>query len=147
MSSHSPPASDTGTVSGTVSAVNDAPVAVDDSFTVAEDGTSAALNLTGNDTDVDLDTLSVLSIGSTTLTPGTAQSISVTNGTFQFLIGVSLDASGLPLILKKFICRLMAATAKQALRDTCGSGAINLFLRQRFQVSCRLRQQAHPVLE
>jgi hypothetical protein len=71
----------TGTVSGTVTAVNDAPVAANDSFTVAEDGTSAALDLLANDTDVDGNTLSIVSIGGTTLTPGTAQTISVTNGT------------------------------------------------------------------
>ena len=79
---------DTATVSGTVTAVNDAPVAGDDSFTVAEDGTTAALNLVGNDTDIDGDTLSVQSIAGTTLTPGTAQSIAVTNGT------VNVDTAG-----------------------------------------------------
>ncbi len=64
-----------------VTPVNDAPVAVDDTFIVSEDGTSAPLNLIGNDTDPDGDTLTVKSIAGTALTPGTAQSIAVANGT------------------------------------------------------------------
>ena len=55
---------------------------------MAEEGTTAALNLVGNDTDIDGDTLSVQSIAGTTLTPGTAQSIAVTNGT------VNVDTAG-----------------------------------------------------
>ena len=70
-----------------MTAVNDDPVAVDNSFTVAEDGTSAALDLVGNDTDIDLDSLSVQSINGTPLT-GLAQSITVPNGT------VNVSAAG-----------------------------------------------------
>ncbi|WP_281297600.1 Ig-like domain-containing protein [Flavobacterium limnophilum] len=71
----------------TVSPANDAPVAVDDSYTVAEEGT-VTLNPLTADTDLDGDTLSIQSINGTTLTPGTAQVIAVTNGT------VNIDAAG-----------------------------------------------------
>jgi cysteine-rich repeat protein len=59
---------DTGLVTVTVTAVNDAPVAVDDARTTAED---TALVVTGaslasNDTDVDADTLTVTAVGGAT---------------------------------------------------------------------------------
>ena len=54
--------SSTATVSVTISPVNDAPVATDDSIAVAEDVTIAIPILT-NDTDIEGDTLSVQSIG------------------------------------------------------------------------------------
>ena len=61
-------------------------MAVSDSYTVAEEGTVTLtpLNL---DTDVDGDTLSITSINGTALTPGTAQSIAVTNGTVNITAG------------------------------------------------------------
>ena len=49
---------DTGTVNVTVSSENDAPVAVDDSATTAED-TATDVNVLGNDSDPDGDTLAV----------------------------------------------------------------------------------------
>ncbi len=69
----------------TITPVNDAPVAVDDGtvaipLPIVED-TPTVLNLLGNDTDPDGDTLSVKSINGTLLTPGTAQTIVVPNGT------------------------------------------------------------------
>ncbi|MEQ1487199.1 MAG: Ig-like domain-containing protein [Methylotenera sp.] len=70
---------DTGTVNITVTAVNDPPVAVDDPVTTNEDA-PVVLNLAGNDTDVDGDTLTVKSINGTAITPGTAQVITVPNG-------------------------------------------------------------------
>jgi len=80
--------SDTANVTGTVGDSNAAPIAVDDSFTVDEDTTTGTLDLISNDTDADGDTLSVQSIAGTTLTPGTAQTITVTNGT------VNVNAAG-----------------------------------------------------
>ena len=74
---------DTATVTITVTSVNDAPVAANDTFTTAEDTTSGAISLLPNDTDVDGDTLTVQSIAGTTLTPGVAQSIAVTHGTVE----------------------------------------------------------------
>ncbi|MDO7173991.1 Ig-like domain-containing protein, partial [Mariniflexile sp. AS56] len=71
----------------TVTAINDAPVAVDDTYTTDEDTSVQLLPLTG-DTDLDGDTLNIVSINGTTLTPGTAQSIAVTNGT------VDIDIAG-----------------------------------------------------
>ena len=67
----------------TVIPVNDPPVAVDDRYTMLVDGgvvTLTPLTLAA-DSDPDGDTLSVTSINGTTLTPGAAQIITVTNGT------------------------------------------------------------------
>jgi len=62
----------------TVTAVNDNPVAVDDSYTVSEDS-SVILNPLHSDTDVDGDTLTITSINGTTLIGG-VQEITVPNG-------------------------------------------------------------------
>ncbi|NML14113.1 DUF4347 domain-containing protein, partial [Azohydromonas caseinilytica] len=69
------------TVALNVTAVNDAPVANDDAFTVAEDSAGTVLNLLGNDTDIDGGALRVSSINGTAITAGTAYTIAVTNGT------------------------------------------------------------------
>ena len=60
---------DTGTVNVTVTAVNDPPVAVDDTASTPED-TAIDINVISNDTDADGDTLSVTAV--TTPTSGTA---------------------------------------------------------------------------
>jgi hypothetical protein len=60
--------------------VNDAPVAVDDTYTMNEDGTAIVLNPLASDTDLDGNSLSIVSINGTTLTPGVAQTITVPNG-------------------------------------------------------------------
>ena len=52
---------DTATVTVTVTAVNDAPVAVDDSDSIAEDG-SSTVDVLANDSDVEGDTLTVVSV-------------------------------------------------------------------------------------
>ncbi|WP_371258454.1 Ig-like domain-containing protein, partial [Flavobacterium sp. Root420] len=70
----------------TVTAANDAPVAVDDIYTVAEDAT-VTLNPLALDTDLDGDTLTVTSINGTTLTGG-VQTITIANGT------VNISATG-----------------------------------------------------
>ena len=80
------------TVSGNIQAVNDTPVAADDTTALNgnEDTTSAVLNTTllSNDKDAEDDTLTITKIGGTTLTPGSAQTIAVTNGT------VNVDSAG-----------------------------------------------------
>ena len=53
---------DTATVTVTVTPVNDAPVAVDDADTTDED-TPVTIDVLGNDTDVDGDTLTISSVG------------------------------------------------------------------------------------
>ncbi|EAQ01548.1 type I secretion target repeat protein, partial [Pseudooceanicola batsensis HTCC2597] len=63
-------ATDTGTITVEVTPVNDAPVAADDSDTTEED-TAVTIDVLGNDTDVDGDTLSIQSVG--TPANGTAQ--------------------------------------------------------------------------
>ena len=62
-----------------ITSINDIPVATDDNVTTNED-TPATLNLLGNDTDADGDTLSIKSINGVAITPGTAQTITVPNG-------------------------------------------------------------------
>ena len=58
--------SDTGTVSVTVTPVNDAPVAVDDTATVAEDSTANVINVLGNDSDPDGTTPTVTAVSNPT---------------------------------------------------------------------------------
>lgn len=70
-------ASATGSVTITVAAVNDAPVAINDSITTAED-TSIAISVLANDTDWDSATLTIASVSTTN---GTA-AISGTNVVF-----------------------------------------------------------------
>ncbi|HEV8139098.1 MAG TPA: Ig-like domain-containing protein, partial [Pyrinomonadaceae bacterium] len=53
---------DTATVNVTITNVEDAPDAVDDSSTIAEDSGANVINVLGNDTDVDNDTLSVSAV-------------------------------------------------------------------------------------
>ncbi|HSG02409.1 MAG TPA: Ig-like domain-containing protein, partial [Marinobacterium sp.] len=77
---------DEGTQTITVKPVNDAPVADDDEYEVDEDG-SITLNPLAGDTDLDGDTLSIVSINGVALT-GEAQAIDTPNGT------VTLDAAG-----------------------------------------------------
>ncbi|WP_128636333.1 beta strand repeat-containing protein [Bradyrhizobium lupini] len=75
----------TATVNGTVTAVNDAPVAGNDSFTTLED-TPITLDVRGNDSDVDGDTLTITQINGTGIVTGAT--VSVTGGT------VTLNANG-----------------------------------------------------
>ena len=77
--------SDIGHVSGTVTPVNDPPVADNESFTVAEDGAVIIDVLTG-DTDLDGDTLSVSEIDGTPISVGSP--VTIANGV------VSLNADG-----------------------------------------------------
>ncbi|MBK9713170.1 MAG: ExeM/NucH family extracellular endonuclease [Kouleothrix sp.] len=54
--------SDTGTVSVTITPVNDAPVANADTLTLLEDASATTVNVLANDTDVDGDSLTVTSV-------------------------------------------------------------------------------------
>jgi DNA/RNA endonuclease G (NUC1) len=67
---------DTATVTVTVTNVEDAPDAVNDAATIAEDSGANAINVRANDTDVDGDTLTV-----TAVTQGTHGSVAITGGT------------------------------------------------------------------
>ena len=78
--------SNTATATVTVGAVNDAPIANADNFTVNEDG-SVSLTLLANDSAAD-GGLSIKSINGTALT-GATQSINVTNG----VVNVAADGS------------------------------------------------------
>ncbi|PPC80997.1 MAG: hypothetical protein CTY35_08035, partial [Methylotenera sp.] len=69
-------------------ALNDAPVAVVDNYTMAEDGAAITLNPLTNDSDPDGTTPTIQSINGTTLTPGVAQAITVSGGT------VNVSAAG-----------------------------------------------------
>ena len=81
----------TATVTIIVTPVNDLPVAVNDTYSMAEDGPALALDLLANDSDVDPDTLQVLSINGVALTPGVAQSIAVSNGTVNVAVDGALS--------------------------------------------------------
>ncbi|KFF01641.1 Ig-like domain-containing protein, partial [Flavobacterium reichenbachii] len=76
----------TANIEITVTAVNDAPSAVLDTYTIAEDNT-VTLTPLSNDTDIEGDTLTISSINGTALT-GSVQVITVPNGT------VNISASG-----------------------------------------------------
>jgi hypothetical protein len=75
----------TATVTGTVTAVNDAPVAVNDTFTTAEDA-PVTFDVRTNDSDVDGDARTVTAINGTAIT--TTNPVAVTGGV------VSLGADG-----------------------------------------------------
>ena len=76
-----------------IASVNDFPSPVDDDYTVAEDESIELLPLTG-DSDVDGDDLTVTSINGTTLTPGTAQTITVPNGTVTVAVDGTITFVG-----------------------------------------------------
>ncbi|WP_448661655.1 beta strand repeat-containing protein [Sphingomonas sp. CJ20] len=73
-----------GTVSGTVTPVNDAPVAVSDTFTTAED-TPVTINVRANDTDADGDTLTVTAVNGTAINANTP--VAVTGGVVTLVGG------------------------------------------------------------
>ncbi|EJN03643.1 Ig-like domain-containing protein [Phyllobacterium sp. YR531] len=89
---------DTATVSGTVTPVNDAPVAGDDSFTTNED-TPTTFDVRTNDTDVDGNPLTVtqingttISVGSPVTVPGGVVSLNA-NGTLTFTPNANFNGS------------------------------------------------------
>ena len=60
-----------GTVNVTVTSVNDAPIAVDDSVTIVRDSGATAVNVRGNDTDIDTPFASVLITATSAPSKGT----------------------------------------------------------------------------
>ena len=72
----------------TITPVNDNPVAVDDNYSMAEDGAPITLTPLTGDSDVDGNTLTITEINGVARTPGAAQSIPVTGGT------VNVSAAG-----------------------------------------------------
>src|SRR4029450_3877754 len=88
---------DTATVTVTVTPVNDAPVANDDTASVVEDG-SVTVNVLGNDSDIDNDTLTVTAVtqganGAVTLNPVTYTPSPNFFGTDSFTYTIS-DGTG-----------------------------------------------------
>ncbi|MBE7416662.1 MAG: tandem-95 repeat protein [Ideonella sp.] len=77
--------SSTALVTGTVAPQPDAPVARDDSFTVAEDAT-VTINVRGNDRDADGDTLTVTQVNGSPITDG-GPAVAVPNGSVQLTGG------------------------------------------------------------
>jgi hypothetical protein len=82
--------SDTGHVTVWITCVNDAPVGVDDTATVAQGSGPADYNVVSNDTDVDDDTLSVTL--ATLDTPG-AGTVSIVGGKVRFTPAASFNGA------------------------------------------------------
>jgi VCBS repeat-containing protein len=79
------PLLDTDTRDIVISAGNDAPVANDDTFTVAEDG-SVTIDVLGNDSDLDGDSLAVTHVDGQTITEG-GPAVTVANGSVTLVGG------------------------------------------------------------
>ena len=77
--------SNTAVSSITVTPVNDAPVASNDSFTVAEDG-SISVNVLSNDSDVDGDNLTITQVNGQAITNG-GPAVTVVNGSVALVGG------------------------------------------------------------
>ena len=105
----------TGRVNGTVTPVNDPPVAVNDSFTTAED-TAVVFDVRSNDSDIDGDSLSVTAINGQAISVG--MSVNVTGGTVTLLADgrlqftPSLNYNGTPVFTYTVSDGLATATAE-----------------------------------
>ncbi|MFA9274719.1 MAG: retention module-containing protein [Candidatus Aquirickettsiella gammari] len=71
--------------------INSAPTAVDNNYSMVEDGGSISLNPLAGDTDPEGSTLTIQSINGVNLTPGVAQSIPVTGGTVSITSGNAIS--------------------------------------------------------
>jgi CshA-type fibril repeat protein len=76
-----------------INVINNPPVAVNDTYTMVEDGSPITLLPLNLDTDPNADALSIVSINGTTRTPGVAQTIPVTNGTVNVSAGGTITFS------------------------------------------------------
>src|SRR6185503_8715096 len=72
-------------VSGTVTSIDDLPIANPDAFVVAEDG-SVTINVVGNDIDIDGDTLTITHVNGTPITDGGA-AVAVPDGSVRLVNG------------------------------------------------------------
>ena len=72
----------TATVTLTVTSVNDAPVAVDDAVSISQDASATAIDVLGNDTDVDNDPLTAIAVSE--VTEPTSGTVTLDSGTVQF---------------------------------------------------------------
>jgi cysteine-rich repeat protein len=79
---------DVGRVTINITAVNDAPIAVDDARTILEDTATVIVGLVTNDTDVENNTLSVTAVSN-----ATGGSVTLDNGTITFTPTANLSGS------------------------------------------------------
>jgi hypothetical protein len=80
---------DTATVDVTISPAEDPPVAADDGATISEDAGPAAIDVLANDSDVDLDPLSI-----TAVTDGAHGTVAITGGGTGLTYAPAANASG-----------------------------------------------------
>ncbi len=123
-----------GTVTVTVTAVQDAPVATDDSVSVVEDSGSTAIDVLANDIDVDGDTLVVSAVtqpsqGTVTLTNGVVSFAPAANqtGTATFTVTIS-DGNGGSATSTVTVTITAVNDAPQAVADSASTGSASILV-------------------